>query len=190
MSITSIGYNTRMDVLAVEADNEIVEREKPKQTSEWLDSVSMSSLSEKLSRAVQTGNGNIVESMTDDLHGLQSKFIEALSDKLAGTDVDITKSFILKKNEDGDVVVDGNHPDKAAIEAAINTDSTLKAAFDKIADQAELIDGVANNATYKNNTKALAAYQQQLQALSATFLLNVDDGTMQGNPAMGLASYL
>ena len=190
MSITGIGYNTKLDVLAVEANTEKTKHEKLKQTDEWLDSVSMSSMSEKLARLVKGGGTDIVQSMTEDLQDLQGNFIEALTDKLAGTDVDISKSFILKKDEDGNIVVDGDHPDKAAIEAAINTDSTLKAAYDKIAEQAELIGTVTSNPTYKANTKALAAYQSQLQAMSASFLLNVQDGSMQGSTAYGLASYL
>ena len=190
MSINSVGYNTSLDVLAVKADTTKAEKEssgKSKTTQELLDSVSLSSMSDKLSRLVKgSGGTDIITAMTEDLHGLQSNFMQALSDKLKATGIDVTQSFLLKKGEDGTIMVDGTHPDKAAIEAALNTDETLKSAFDTISEQAELLGSVTGNSKYKANSKALGAYQAQLQAMSATFLLNVENESM----TYGLASYL
>lgn len=197
MSITSIGYNTSIDALAVKADDEKTEwnASKAKSSEEWLDSVALSSMSEKLSSLIRSSSsGDIVADMTKDLQTLQGNFIEALTDKLGAQGVDLTESFILSKDEDGKIIVEGDHPDKEAIEAAINGDETLKAAYETIAEQAELLQSVSGNTKYQSLNKGLSAYQSQqqfmqsMQSMSLAFLLGDDAGS--GSLNYGLASYL
>ncbi|WP_461208503.1 hypothetical protein [Desulfocurvus sp. DL9XJH121] len=194
MSITSIGYNTNLDVLAVKTDSKETEwKESASQASnKWIDSVSLSSLSDKLARLVQeSGSGDIVADMTEDLQKLQAGFVDALTDRLGEQGVDITQSFLLTTDDEGNIVVDGEHPDKEAIEEILNSDKTLKAAYETIAEQAELLGNVKGNTRYQSLNKAMSAYQDQyksLQSMSLVFLMDMENQSMTSG--MGLAGYL
>jgi hypothetical protein len=151
-----------------------------------LDDISLTDLGVKLSRLTRDyPTLNIVDTMNADLELLQTGFMESLEQKLQKAGVNVTEAVTLKTDANGDVRVNGSHPDKEAIEAAINNDEQLKEAFAKITEQAGLISKVQTNSRYMSMRKGLDAYLQNSEqsGFDGMFMVNLAEGDMR----LGLA---
>ncbi|MCK9241122.1 hypothetical protein [Desulfocurvus sp.] len=154
-----------------------------------LDGITLTEMGVKLSQLTRDyPNLNVVDTMSADLELLKTGFMESLEQRLQAAGVDVAEAFTLKADENGDVRVNGAHPDKEAIEAAINNDAQLKEAFAKITEQAGLISKVQANGRYMSLRKGLDAYLQNSgqSGFDGTFMVNLAEGDMR----LGLAGLL
>jgi hypothetical protein len=73
---------------------------------------------------------------TIDLEELIPKFAAGLRDRLRGAGIDPAIPFTLKEDGNGGLLVDGDHPHRAAIEDLLAQDSELLSQFQEIAREA------------------------------------------------------
>lgn len=199
MSIHGIGYDTASDKMILQArqtTEEDLQAAKQRAADaakgdELLDKLTLSSLGDKLSRMVRANPmGNIAETMADDLATLQQEFVGQLTDTLQAGGVNVTQDFILKRDESGKIAVSGQHPNKQAIEAALE-DPKLQRAFASIEEQSETLTKLANNSTYKNVRSGLAAYMSQVEDdENDPFLVRYQQGTMNALGMKTLVDYM
>ncbi|MBU1003641.1 MAG: hypothetical protein KKE73_14095 [Proteobacteria bacterium] len=199
MSIHGIGYDTASDKMILQArqttEEDLTAAEqraaKAAKGDELLDKLTLSSLADKLSRMVQSNPmGNVAEAMANDLATLQQEFVGQLTDTLQAMGVNVTQDFILKRDASGMIAVSGDHPDKEAIEAALD-DPKLQQAFANIEEQSETLTKLANNRTFKNVRSGLAAYMSQVEDdESDPFLVRYQQGTMNQLGMKTLVDYL
>ncbi|BBD08970.1 hypothetical protein [Desulfovibrio ferrophilus] len=199
MSIHGIGYDTASDKMILQARETTEEDVKAaKQRTEdilngdeLLDKLTLSSLADKLSRMVQANPmANVANSMAEDLKVLQQEFVGVLTDTLQAGGVSVTRDFILQRDDSGKIAVSGDHPDKEAIEAALE-DPKLQQAFARIEEQSETLSKLANNSTFKNVSSGLAAYMSQVEEdENDPFLIRYQQGTMNSLARKSLADYL
>lgn len=157
-------------------------------TLEGMDPVSLSSMSMKLSHLTSKyPQYNIVDTMAADLELLKTGFMESLEEKLQAAGVDVNKAFTLKADKDGTIRVDGEHPDKEAIEEVLNGDEKLKTAFGVIAEQGKMVEDVRGNSKYKKLRGALDKYKEAAgDDRTDMFLVSLQERTMRTT----LADYL
>lgn len=201
MSIYGVSHNSTYGTVSFksrEEDNVDINSEEGARVDrdgdgkpDTLDGVTITSTSRKLAEVTaQYPHFNVVDTMGADLQLLKEQFMETLENRLQDAGVNVEQAFTLQAGEDGTVQVTGAHPDKAAIEAIINTDEQLSAAFGQIVDQGKLVDTVAGNNRYRNLRKGLEVYQQSAQGKDdgslGAYLVSLSDRSMQST----LADYL
>lgn len=185
MGIYKVDYHANNDMLSVQAKH--MEQGAQKDNSgkseekKTLDDIELSSMGEKLSAiASYSATVNPVEALDSDLTSLKERFMNSLSDALNSAGIEAEKNFIVKKEDDGTLSVHGDVKQREAIEELLNSDETLKAAFDTISEQGELVNSVQSNARYNALHSGLKAYEQMssMGGGLASYLFNMQSQSM------------
>ena len=86
-----------------------------------------------------SGEENVVERLSDNVSRLQDGFVDALYATLSGRGVDLSSKMTLKLDNDAQLRVAGEHPEKDRIDAALAEAPELSAAFSEISSQSSAL---------------------------------------------------
>lgn len=112
-----------------------------------VDEARLSSLSPRLQSVlhqISEQGGNALEMLENNVTSLQNGFLETLQDKLAQADVSLDAKLTLKLDDSASLKVAGDHPQRDAVQQALDGAPELGEAFREIASQSELIRDIGN----------------------------------------------
>jgi hypothetical protein len=132
------------------------------QLSSLTDKASLSCLAPQLRnilQAIDNPGNNVLQAVSDNISNLQDVFVEAVSCTLEAEHIDLSRKITLRLNQEGNLGLADEHPDKERIDAALARVPELSSAFREIASQSELLRDVSNISKVIGARTGLASYQ-------------------------------
>ncbi|NOY42088.1 MAG: hypothetical protein GXP26_09660 [Planctomycetes bacterium] len=96
-----------------------------------------------------------IEDVQSHANNLQADLQQRIQDALAGAGVELEQPLRLKiSGADGSLEVDGAHPQRAIIEAALNSDPSLATDFQQLSSERKILDLYARSKTFAKDFAA------------------------------------
>jgi hypothetical protein len=131
------------------------------------DSASLSTLLPRLQDLLSVMNrrdGNVLQSVKDNISCLQDAFVESMSDILTTEKLDLSQKITLRLDKDQLLKIAGEHPYKEKIENILAERPGLSVAFREIASQSELLRDMNNIGKLIGARNGISAYQNSSAA--------------------------
>ncbi|MDR2050789.1 MAG: hypothetical protein LBQ63_03355 [Deltaproteobacteria bacterium] len=131
------------------------------------DSASLSTLLPHLQGMLSVMNrreGNVLQSVKDNISRLQDAFVESMSDILTKEGLDLSQKITLRLDKDQLLKITGEHPDKEKVENILAERPELSVAFREIASQSELLRDMSNIEKLIGARNGISAYQSNSSA--------------------------
>lgn len=163
MNISSINSKAN----AVHTDANTREAREPKEPAgndlaKITDTASLSNMLPRLQSlmaAIDQPGDNVLEGISGNISRLQDAFVDSLYGVASAEGIDFSEKLTMRLDENEQLAVLGEHPDKERIEALLAERPELSAAFKEISTQSELLKDVSNIGKIIGSQSGLAGYE-------------------------------
>lgn len=139
---------------------------------EVTDQANLSSIAPKIQamlNAMAGSENNVFDTLSDNIDRLQEGFIDTLYTVLSEENIDLSQKMTLRLDAENTLVVAGEHPEKARVDATLAGHPALSGAFGEIAAQSEVLRDITNINTVMTRQTGMGAYSAaERGALSAS----------------------
>lgn len=165
MAISGV-YNSLTNQMSVkvgdEESKEAAARKQSGKEERTLDDVTFSSMGDRLSAMVRTSpTTNVLDGLQAQMQSMREVFLNTVNKRLEDEGLSEIEDFSLRKDEEGNIVVAGDHEHADAIEQLFKDDPQLVKAYNQIAEMTEMGFKTAHNPQVMRARTGLAAYLAQ-----------------------------
>ncbi len=128
---------------------------------EVTDQAKLSALAPKIQAMFSKGAGagnNVLETLSANVEKLQDGFVDALYATFSGENINLAEKMTLRLDENNMLTVAGDHPEKSRVDAILNDNPALSAAFGEIASQSEVLRDITNINKIMTRQTGMEAY--------------------------------
>ena len=144
--------------------------------SKLTDSASLSSFLPRLQgilEVIEQPENNVFQNLDGNISKLQDAFVDAVYEALSARSIDFSRKITLRLNDEQELAVAGEHPDKETVEQLLAGRPEFSAAFKEIASQSELLRNMRNIGKVIGARNGLEAYQTGLAGQNAGYQVSL-----------------